>query len=85
MVRNFERLVIKGLGLDRFPELFDDYFKHYKKMVYLAQTENPELQALAQKHSDAFGLTYEYRFVGIQGLAPVVESIFKTEVVNVSA
>ena len=85
LVRNFERLVIKGLGLDRFPELFDDYFKHYKKMVYLAQTENPELQALAQKHSDAFGLTYEYRFVGIQGLSPVLESIFETEVVDVSA
>lgn len=83
LVRNFERLVIKGLGLDRFPELFDDYFKHYKRMVYLAQTENPELQELAKQHSDAFGLEYEYRFVGIQGLSPVVESIFATEVVNV--
>ena len=83
LVRNFERLVIKGLGLDRFPELFDDYFKHYKRMVYLAQTENPELKELAKQHSDAFGLEYEYRFVGIQGLSPVVESIFATEVVNV--
>jgi len=83
LVRNFKRLVIEGLGLDRFPELFDDYFKHYKKMVYLAQTENPELQELAKQHSDAFGLEYEYRFVGIQSLSPVVESIFATEVVNV--
>lgn len=84
LVRNFERLVVKGLGLDRFPELFDVYFKHYKKMVYLAQTEKPELQKLAKQHSDAFGLEYEYRFVGIQGLSPVVESIFATEVVHVS-
>ena len=85
LVKNFERLVIQGLGLDRFPELFDDYFKHYKKMVYLAQTENTDLQDLAKQHSDAFGLEYEYRFVGIQGLSPVVESIFETEVVNVPA
>jgi len=82
LVRNFERLVVKGLGLDRFPELYDEYFKHYKKMVYLAQTENTQLQELAKYHSDNFGLQYEYRFVGVQALSPVVESIFATEVVT---
>lgn len=71
LVRHFERLVIEGLGLDRFPELFDDYFKHYKRLVYIAQTENPELQEKAQKHAKEFGLDYEYRMVGIAGLLPL--------------
>jgi len=74
LVKNFDRLVIQGLGLDRFPELFDEYFRHYKKMVYIAQTEDAELQALAKQHAQSFGLEYVYRFVGIQGLAPMLSA-----------
>ena len=85
LVRNFDRLVIEGLGLDRFPELFDDYFKHYKRIVYLAQTENQELQEMAQQHAKSFGMDYEYRYVGIGGLQPIadLDSRFAVEVVNV--
>ena len=43
MVRSFDHLVIEGLGLDRFPELRDDYFRNYTRVVYLSQTEDPEL------------------------------------------
>lgn len=71
LVRQFDRLVIKGLGLDRYPELFDDYFKHYNRLVYLAQTDNSELQAKAAQHARDFGLEYEYRMVGIAGLRPL--------------
>ena len=38
LLRHFERLVIRPLGLDRHPELADEYFRHYKKLVYLSQT-----------------------------------------------
>ncbi len=75
LVRFFDRLVIEGLGLDRYPELFDVYFKHYRKIVYLAQTENPELQSQAQAHAESFGLEYEYRYVGVQGLKPMIQNI----------
>ena len=68
LVKFFDRLVVQGLGLDRYPELFDDYFKHYKQMVYLAQTEDEALQALAKKHAESFGMEYVYRYVGIQGI-----------------
>ncbi len=37
LLRHFERLVIRGLGLDRHPELFASYFGNYRKLVYLAQ------------------------------------------------
>src|SRR5580704_911271 len=43
LARHFERLVVEGLGLDRYPQLRDDYFGHYKKLVYLAQTDDPAI------------------------------------------
>ena len=45
LVRHFERLIVAGLGLDRHPELLDDYFRHYRRVVYLAQAPTPALMA----------------------------------------
>lgn len=81
LVRYFDRLVIEGLGLDRYPELFDVYFKHYTQLVYLAQTDNSDLQAQAQKHAESFGLSYQYRYVGIEGLTPLVDSMNEQPIV----
>lgn len=86
LVKNFDRLVVKGLGLDRFPELFDEYFQHYKRMIYIAQTEDLKLQQLAAQHAESFGLEYVYRQVGIQGLSPMLDaasnSSFAIEVIH---
>ena len=78
LVKNFDRLVVEGLGLDRFPELFDEYFKHYTQMVYLAQTESLELQELAKAHAQSFGMDYQYRYVGMDGLNPVVSPALRS-------
>ena len=43
LARNFDRLVWRGLGLDRHPELLADYFGNYRRLVYLAQTDDPAL------------------------------------------
>src|SRR6202008_1043049 len=43
LVRSFDRVVWRGLGLDRHPELRDDYFKNYERVVWLAQQPTPEL------------------------------------------
>src|SRR5881275_758556 len=43
LVRTFDRVVWRGLGLDRRPELRDDYFRHYERVVWLAQRRTPEL------------------------------------------
>ena len=72
LVKNFKRLVFDGLGLDRYPELFDLYFEHYKKIVYLAQTKNEALYSKAKQIADKLGWEFEYRLVGIDGLVPVV-------------
>jgi len=42
MVRTFQGLIVKSMGLDRFPQLKDEYFRNYKRLVYLVQKDNPE-------------------------------------------
>ncbi len=69
LVRQFETLVIEGLGLDRHPELLPMYFGNYRRLVYLAQTEDPELRRAAQAAAARLGLAYEHRFTGLSGLA----------------
>src|SRR6187399_3173272 len=48
LARNFERIVWRGLGLDDHPELLELYFGNYRRLVYLAQTHDPELVVRAQ-------------------------------------
>ncbi len=73
LVRHFDRLIIQGLGIDRHPELQDMYFGNYKKLVFLAQTEDTELQALAEAAAQRLGLEYDYRFTGYGGLGRFID------------
>ena len=59
LARHFERVIIRGLGIDRHPQLKQAYFNHYKKLVYLAQREDAELDALARRAADRLGLVYQ--------------------------
>ncbi len=58
LTRHFERLVIKGLGIDRLPQLKRVYFNNYKRLVYLAQSDSEKLRVMARKHADYLGLDY---------------------------
>lgn len=64
LVRHFERLVWRGLGLDRWPHLLHDYFANYTRVVYLAQTDDPYLTSRAAEAASRLGLTFERRAVG---------------------
>ena len=68
LVRHFDRLVIAGLGLDRFPQLRDDYFRHYRRLVYLAQFDDNELTLKAEAAAARLGLAFERRLTGLGGL-----------------
>jgi hypothetical protein len=68
LVREFDALVFRGLGLDRHPELRDDYFAHYRRVVYLAQQQDPALEAKAQEAATSLNLPLEVRFVGYGAL-----------------
>ena len=74
LVRHFDRLVWKGLGIDRHPELLPLYFGNYRRLIYLAQTDAPALRAKAEAAAARLGLAYEYRFTGYGDLQSAVSA-----------
>ena len=64
LCRQFDAFFMKPLGLDRHPELIKDYFGNYEKLVYLAQTDDPELDKVAEAAARLLGLAYERRATG---------------------
>ena len=68
LVRSFRRTVLAGLGLDRHPELWPDYFGHYRQLVWLAQCRDPGLDAAAGEIAVMFGLPLRVIDVGVAGL-----------------
>jgi Protein of unknown function (DUF1638) len=75
LARNFDRLIIKGLGLDRHPELREQYFGNYRRLVFLAQTEDPNLDAVARRAARRLGLAYERRQTGYGQLATTIAAV----------
>lgn len=64
MVRTFYGLIAKSMGLDRFPELKSEYFRNYKRIVYLMQSDTVEYRQRAQEIAEFLGLPLEIRFTG---------------------
>lgn len=78
LARTFEHTVVRQLGLDRHPELRDDYFGHYTRVLWLAQRPTPATRAAARRAADRIGLPLQETTVGNAGLerelAALVES-----------
>ena len=72
LVRQFEQLVVVGLGLDRHPELRDTYFGSYRRVVLLSQSNAPDLIGLGRAAADRLGLAFEHRHVGLAPFAEVL-------------
>ena len=78
LLRHFERLVVRPLGLDRHPELTQEYFRNYRRLMYLSQAPRPEAIEQARRIAERFGFQFEHRFTGYgelgTRLAALVES-----------
>ena len=77
LVQSFDHLVIEELGLDRFPELRDDYFGNYTRVIYLAQTANPALIARARWAADYLKLPLEVQRTGYGALESRLVELLK--------
>lgn len=77
LARHFDRLIIEGLALDRHPELRDDYFGNYTKLIFLAQTDDPELEALARRAAERLKLEFELRRTGYGELGDFIRAANK--------
>ncbi len=64
LARTFEHTVVRELGLDRHPELRDEYFRNYTRVVWLAQRPTPRTRAAAQAAADRIGLPLQTVEVG---------------------
>jgi hypothetical protein len=73
LARQFETLVIRGLGIDRHPELLPLYFGNYKRLIHLAQSDDPALSARAEAAAARLGLAFERRYTGPGELGAFVE------------
>jgi hypothetical protein len=65
LVRNFDRAVVKGLGLDRYPELKAMLFGNYEAVLFLRQVPDPRLAAKAEDIARYLGLPLEIEDVGL--------------------
>ena len=68
LVKNFDRLVIDGLGIQKYPALKEDYFKNYKNVVYLAQKQDNVLESKARECADYLNLEFSALFTGLNNL-----------------
>jgi hypothetical protein len=75
LLRSFDRSVLAGLGLDRYPELWDDYFGHYTRLVWLAQEPSAVLAAEADRVAARFGLPLTRVDVGVSRLEQALGEI----------
>lgn len=74
LTRQFDTLVYKPLGLDRHPQLRDEYFSNYTRLIYLAQTQDPALDQKAKDAAKRLGLRYERLQTGYGSLEPTIQS-----------
>ena len=75
LARHFETFMKQPLGLDKNPELLGMYFGNYTRALYIAQSEDAELEKNAREAAEFLGLDYEYRFTGYGDLTSAIESV----------
>jgi hypothetical protein len=82
LARTFEHTVVRELGLDRHPELRDDYFRHYTRVLWLAQRPTPATRVAAERAAGRLGLPLHVVKVGNAGLERELERMLDSDLAN---
>jgi Protein of unknown function (DUF1638) len=77
LIRTFDKAVIKPLGLDRYPDLWSDYFGHYRRLVWLAQQPTTELEEAATRIASQFNLPLTRIDTGTTGLEAALAQVIE--------
>ena len=81
LVDNFERLILEGLGIKRHPELLEQYFEHYTRVMYLAQDASQrDRETKAAQAALSLGLPLAVHHTGLQPFAHAMDTIRITAV-----
>ena len=75
LVRHFDRIVVDGLGIGRNPELAAEYFRNYRRVVYLSQRRDEALERAARAIAERLQLAYAERFTGYGELATSLTAV----------
>ncbi|MEM9105806.1 MAG: DUF1638 domain-containing protein [Pseudomonadota bacterium] len=79
LARQFDSFIMEPLGLKKHPELRDMYFGNYRKLVYLSQKQDPDLQEKALRAAELLGLEYQFRFTGYGDLTDALVSASRSD------
>jgi len=79
LLRHFARLVVRPLGLDSHPELAAEYFRNYRKLVYLSQAPRAGAIEQARRIADSFGFEFEHRYTGYGELGTRLASLVASQ------
>jgi hypothetical protein len=77
LIRSWERSVVEPLGLDRYPQLWTDYFGHYRRLVWLAQEATPDLEEKAAAIASRFNLPLARVDTGTGGLEEALAALIE--------
>jgi hypothetical protein len=77
LIKSFDKAVIKPLGLDRHPDLWSDYFSHYRRLVWLVQQPTPELEEAATRIASQFNLPLQRIDTGTRRLEAALASVIE--------
>jgi len=80
LARHFDSLILEGMGINKHPQLQEMYFAHYKKLVYLSQSKNPDLLERAKKAADRLELSFEHRYTGFGDLGTTLSTVMTNSI-----